>query len=193
LSGVARPRTIEFPVSVYADRRIVGRRALFSTLVVLTIATLLALAAYALSAGGFGIADALLLLFFGLTMPWSVIGFWNAAIGFIIMRFAGDPIATVLPSVARLRGDEPITASTAITIFVRNEPPDRVIRNLDAIMREVELAGAAHSFHLYVLSDSGGCNDAEWARRVVGHLEISLPFQIEIATIQCRAKLIRDP
>ena len=87
-------------------------------------------------------------------MPWSVIGFWNAAIGFFIMRFARDPVATVLPSVARLRGDEPITASTAITIFVRNEPPDRVIRNLDAMMREIELAGAARSFHLYVLSDT---------------------------------------
>ncbi len=102
-----------------------------------------------------GIADALLLLFFGLTMPWSVIGFWNAAIGFVIMRFARDPVATVLQSVARLRGDEPIAASTAITIFVRNEPPDRVIRNLDAMMREIELAGAAHFFHLYILSDTG--------------------------------------
>ena len=119
-----------------------------------TIAVLLALAAYALSAGGFGVADALLLLFFGLTMPWSVIGFWNAAIGFFIMRFARDPVAAVLPSVARLRGDEPITASTAITMFVRNEPPDRVIRNLDAMMREIEPAGAAQLFHLYILSDT---------------------------------------
>jgi membrane glycosyltransferase len=153
--GVAGRGTTELPLSGYADRRIVGRRTLFATLVVVTIVILLALAAYALSAGGFGIADALLLLFFVLTMPWSVIGFWNAAIGFVIMRFARDPVATVLPSVARLRGDEPIAASTAITIFVRNEPPDRVIRNLDAMMREVELAGAAHSFHLYVLSDSG--------------------------------------
>ena len=127
---------------------------LFATLVLVTIAVLLALAAYALSAGGFGAADALLLLFFGLTMPWSVIGFWNATIGFVIMRFARDPIATVLPSVAHLRGDEKITASTAITIFVRNEPPDRVIRNLDAMMREIDAAGAAGSFHLYVLSDT---------------------------------------
>ena len=127
---------------------------LFATLVLATIAVLLALAAYALSAGGFGTADALLLLFFGLTMPWSVIGFWNAAIGFFIMRFAIDPVATVLPSVAHLRGDEAIAASTAITIFVRNEPPDRVIRNLDAMMREIDLAGAAGSFHLYILSDT---------------------------------------
>ena len=52
------------------------------------------------------------------------------------MRFARDPIAAVLPSGRRIvRGDEPITASTAIAMFVRNEPPDRVIRNLDAMMR----------------------------------------------------------
>ena len=141
-------------ISAGSDRRIVGRRALFASLVLVTIAVLLTLAVYALSAGGFGIADALLLLFFGLTMPWSVIGFWNATIGFFIMRFARDPVATVLPAVARLRNDEKITASAAITIFVRNEPPDRVIRNLDAMMREIEAAGAAGSFHLYVLSDT---------------------------------------
>ena len=29
------------------------------------------------------------------------------------------------------------------------------IRNLDAMMREIELAGAARSFHLYILSDTG--------------------------------------
>ena len=77
------------------------------------------LAAYALSAGGFGIADALLLLLlFGITLPWSVIGFWNATIGFFIMRFARDPVAAVTAgSVARLRGDEPITASTAILML----------------------------------------------------------------------------
>jgi membrane glycosyltransferase len=141
-------------VSVYSDKRIVGRRITFGAFVVVTIMVLLALAAYALSAGGFGIADALLLLCFGLTMPWSVIGFWNAAIGFIIMRFARDPVATVLPAVAHLRGDEKISASTAITIFVRNEPPDRVIRNLDAMMREIETAGSADRFHLYILSDT---------------------------------------
>ena len=141
-------------VSVYSDKRIVGRRITFGAFVVVTIMVLLALAAYALSAGGFGIADALLLLCFGLTMPWSVIGFWNAAIGFIIMRFVRDPVATVLPAVAHLRGDEKISASTAITIFVRNEPPDRVIRNLDAMMREIETAGSADRFHLYILSDT---------------------------------------
>ena len=136
------------------DKRIAGRRVLFATLVALTIAVMLALAAYALSAGGFGLADAVLLVLFALTLPWSAIGFWNAAIGFCIMRFARDPVATVVPSIALVRGDENITASTAITIFVRNEPPDRVIRNLDVMLRELDATGAAGLFHLYVLSDT---------------------------------------
>ena len=107
--------TADLAVTADSGRRIVGRRALFAALVLLTIAVLLALAAYALSAGGFGAADALLLLFFALTMPWSVIGFWNATIGFLIMRFARDPVAAVTAVRRASRGDEKITASTAIT------------------------------------------------------------------------------
>jgi membrane glycosyltransferase len=133
--------------------RIVGRRTFFAAVVLATIAGLLALAGWALSVGSFGLTDVLLLLMFALTMPWSVIGFWNATIGFFIMRFARDPVATVVPSVARVRGDEPITASTALTMFVRNERPDRVIRNLDAMLRELA-AASAENFHLYILSDT---------------------------------------
>lgn len=133
---------------------VTARRTLVGSLVALTIFAMLALAAYALSAGGFGVLDALLLLAFGLTLPWTAIGFWNAVIGFCIMRFARDPIAAVVPAVARIRGDEPITASTAICMFVRNEPPDRVIRSLDAMLGEIDAAGAAAKFHVYVLSDS---------------------------------------
>ena len=59
-----------------------------------------------------------------------MIGFWNATIGLLIMRFARDPVATVTPVAARVRGDEPITASTAILLCIRNEPPDRVVRHL---------------------------------------------------------------
>jgi membrane glycosyltransferase len=97
-----------------SGRSVFGRRVLFAILVLLTILALLALAGYALSAGGFGFADGVLLLLFGLTMPWSVIGFWNATIGFFVMRFARDPVAAVNPAAARVRNDEPITASTAI-------------------------------------------------------------------------------
>ncbi len=170
-----------------SDSGIGGRRVLFATLVLVSIAGLLALAAYALSAGGFGFADAVLLLFFALTMPWSVIGFWNAAIGFILMRFARDPVATVVPSVARVHGDEPITASTAVTVFVRNEPPDRVIRNLDAMMREIDTAGAGGSFHLYVLSDTNRADIASLEES--GFAALAAQWRARIAVTYRRREL----
>src|SRR5262245_20383014 len=93
-----------------------GRQALFFTLVAATIALLLSLAATALSAGGLGGFDIALLGLFAVTLPWSVIGFWNATIGFLIMRFARNPTAVVYPMAAQIRGDEPIRISTAIVI-----------------------------------------------------------------------------
>jgi membrane glycosyltransferase len=136
------------------ERTVFARRVFFAALVLSTIAALFVLATYALSAGGLTFTDGLLLLFYALTMPWAVIGFWNGIIGFVIMRLARDPVAAVNPSAAHGRRDEPILVSTALTIFVRNEPPHRVIRNLGTMMRDLTAAGAADKFHLYVLSDT---------------------------------------
>ena len=146
--------TIETLPDFAASRRVFARRAVFAALVLSTIAFLFALTAYALSAGGLTFTDGILLLLYALTMPWAVIGFWNGIIGFIVMRCARDPVAAVNPAAAHGRGDEPIMVSTALTIFVRNEPPHRVIRNLGTMMRELTAAGMAHKFHLYVLSDT---------------------------------------
>ena len=94
----------------------------------ISIAGLLWLSALTLSAGGFGVLDLLLVSLFAVTLPWTVIGFWNATIGlFVIMRSARDPAAEVMPAAGRVRGDEPITAPTAILMCVRNEPPERVV------------------------------------------------------------------
>ena len=83
-----------------ASRRVFARRVLFAALVLPTIAALLALTGYTLSAGGLSVADGVLLLFFGLTMPWAVIGFWNGVIGLFVMRLTRDPVAAVNPSAA---------------------------------------------------------------------------------------------
>src|SRR5262249_45797014 len=101
------------------------RRALFFTLVAITIAGQIALAMLALSPGGFDAVDVVLVVLFAVTLPWYVIGFWNATIGLLIMRFARDPVAAVLPAAARVTGHEPITASTAILVCITNEPPER--------------------------------------------------------------------
>jgi membrane glycosyltransferase len=167
---VSAQPTSDFSLNLGNNNEIFRRRMLFAGLVTVSIAALLALAGWALSAGGLSALDALLLLLFGLTLPWSVIGFWNATIGFVLMRFARDPVAVTIPVAARIRGDEPITASTAITIFVRNEPPERVVRNLDAMMREITSAGVADRFHLYVLSDTSQSDVAASEEKGFGDL-----------------------
>jgi membrane glycosyltransferase len=141
-------------VHLLTDRRVFVRRLVFLALVTVSIAVLLMLAALALSADGFGATDLVLLVLFGLTTPWLAVGFWNAAIGLFIMRLARDPSATVIPQAARTIAPAPIVASTAIVMCVRNEAPDRVVRNLDVMIEDMERAGCAGRFHVYVLSDT---------------------------------------
>ena len=90
-----------------------------------------------------------------MTLPWYVIGFWNAAIGLLIMRFARDPVAAVTPVAGRIRGDEPITASTAILLCIRNEPPERVVRLLEPLLAGLAARGVGTASIVYVLSDTG--------------------------------------
>ena len=127
-----------------------GRRVLFAVLSVATFVGMVALMAVALSPSGFGIVDFVILILFAVTLPWMVVGFWNAVIGFLIMRFAADPVAAVLPVAASVRGNEPITASTAILLCIRNEMPERLVRNLEPMLAGSSLRAAPSSFHVYV-------------------------------------------
>jgi membrane glycosyltransferase len=130
------------------------RQALFFALVGMSLIALVWLCAVALSVGRFGALDYALVALFAVTLPWTVISFWNATIGLLIMRFARDPVVAVTPIAGRVRGDEPITASTAILVCIRNEPPARVIRGLAPMMEGLAAPGIGARFHLYVLSDT---------------------------------------
>jgi membrane glycosyltransferase len=147
-------QSLEQTVLAVAPVALTLRRILFLTLVGLTMAAMIGLLAVALSAGGFGFADFILVVLFAVTLPWMVIGFWNATIGFLIMRLARDPVATVTPTAARISGREPITASTAILICIRNEPPERPASFLMPLLQGLAASEAASHFHIYILSDT---------------------------------------
>ena len=103
----------------------------------------------------------LLLALFALTLPWMVVGFWNAIIGLILCQCSKDPASLVLPSSMQANGNEPLTQSTAILLCIRNESPARLIRNLQVILNGLAADQLAGFFHVYVLSDT---NDARIAR-----------------------------
>jgi membrane glycosyltransferase len=142
-------------VAIAAPAGVPVRRPIaFFLAVGLTIAGLVWLALIALSPGGFGVTDLVLVVLFAVTLPWYVIGFWNATIGFLIMRLARDPVAAVTPVAGLVRGDEPITASTAILLCIRNEPPERAARLLEPLLAGLADRGVGDRFHVYVLSDT---------------------------------------
>jgi membrane glycosyltransferase len=128
------------------------RRTAFAVLCILTCAAILALAIVAVPPTSFGAISFLVL--FGVTLPWGVIGFWNALIGFIILRCSRDPSATVNPLARSVTGDEKIEASTAILMCIRNESPQQVIRNLTPLLNDLANAHVADRFHVYLLSDT---------------------------------------
>jgi membrane glycosyltransferase len=164
----------------------------------LTMAGLIWLAVIALSPGGFGAVDLVLVVLFAVTLPWYVIGFWNATIGLLIMRFARDPVAAVMPVAGRVRGDEPITASTAVLLCIRNEPPERVVRMLEPMMEGLAARGVGERFHVYVLSDTSeadiaAAEDARFAALAAAWRgQVALTYRRRAQNIGFKAGNVRD-
>ena len=126
------------------------RRWAFALLVTFTVVGMTALMVAALAGNGFDVWDRALTLCFVLTLPWTVIGFWNAVIGLILMRRrpaasrgldGGDPAA-------------PITLHTGILSCIRNESVTTVARNLDRMIAGLAASGHGERFQVWVLSDS---------------------------------------
>src|SRR5258708_31714201 len=67
---------------------------------------------------------------------------------------AANRAAVVTRVSAKVRGDEPITAKTALLWCVRNEDPGRVIRNIEPMMEGIAASGAADKFRFFILSDT---------------------------------------
>ena len=130
------------------------RRVLFAGLSLATAAGLMALMVATLWPGGIQPIDVVVLVLFAVTLPYAVVGFWNAVIGFVIMRFSRDPLALACPPAAGVSDALPITARTAILSCVRNEDVDPVFERLAAMLDSLDHAGLADRFGLFVLSDT---------------------------------------
>lgn len=130
------------------------RRWLFVGLVLPTMAALIAAMAVLLSTNGLTGLEIAQLICFALTTPWAVMGFWNAVIGFSILRLSSDPAAAVNPTLLRAGPDDPITARVALTLFVRHEQAAAVVGRMRLMRQELERSGHGRKFHFFLLSDS---------------------------------------
>lgn len=130
------------------------RRASFAALVLATIAGLLGLMAHTLGASGLDGADWAMLVAFGLTLPWTAVGFWNAVLGLVLMVGFREPAAIAAPVVELGRAPTPIDTATAVLVCIRNEDPRRLERNLEAMLAGLAESDAAPRLRVFLLSDS---------------------------------------
>jgi len=144
------------PAGIQAMGRLTRRRALVIALNVATYAGLLAWLATILAHGGWSVLDGFLFAAFAIGTPWTVLGFWNAVIGFLLLHLHRNPLKAVAPFAVspKVLAKGALQVRTAVTMTLRNEDPARAISRLKAIKRSLDQTADGAIFGYFVLSDT---------------------------------------
>ena len=172
-------------VNIASDLTITVRRVIFFVLSLGTALLMLVLVHQTLAATIPTVIRIIILGLFALTLPWMVVGFWNAIIGLLICQCVKDPITFILPKNMQVRDTLPITSSTAILLCIRNESPARLLRNLQAMLEDIAQDQLGSFFHVFVLSDTNEVSIAEEERASFEEMRKNWSPQIQI-TYRCR-------
>ncbi|MDQ0315990.1 glucans biosynthesis glucosyltransferase MdoH [Amorphus orientalis] len=147
------------------------RRLIFATLTTVTALALLALMTVTLSPNGYDAADLVMIGFFAVTLPYTAVGFWNAVIGLVLMRFSRAPLELTCPAAASDDPSRAISDRTALLSCIRNEDVETVSRNLSAMIDGLAHAGVADRFDVFVLSDSNWLDVIEAEETTIAALQ----------------------
>lgn len=165
--------------SFQGNKTLTVRRIIFSFLLATSFLALATLMFVTLSPGGYSALDLFIFGCFLVTLPWTIIGFWNAVIGLLVMRLSKDPIATVCPIVPA-NPEAPIPNSTALLSCIRDEDVDALEANLSAMASNLVRAGENQSFTLYVLSDTSQDEIARQEQQMVARLTERLDGHMDV-------------
>ena len=154
---MTRPRSVSgntTPAGLQSMDELNRRRMLVAGLNIVTYLAMMWAAAHVLSAGGWTLVDVIMFVAFGLGLPWTVLGFWNAVIGLWLLHWARDPMEQVAPYAAAGDQPTPLTIDTAILMTLRNEDPARAFRRLKTVKASVDATGQGQRFSYFLLSDT---------------------------------------
>ena len=150
------------PAGLQARGTLMRRRLLVLGLNIVTLAVLLYGASLVLGAGGWTAADIVIFLALLVGLPWSVLGFWNAAIGLWLLHGSDDGLEQVAPFAAAGEARQPLAIRSAVLMTLRNEDPARAFARLRVVRDSLDASGEGRWFDYFVLSDT---NDPEVARQ----------------------------
>jgi membrane glycosyltransferase len=157
------------------EERLLGRRLL---VVALNAGSWLGLAlamVRLIGSGGWSLLHLAVLILFLSGLPWTLMAFWNAVIGFVILRLARDPAGYTNPALRATPLDSPITARTAICLAVRHEDVARSFARLEAMIESLEATPWCHRFAIHVLSDSSRSEITAGEERAFARLQMRYP------------------
>ena len=130
------------------------RRLIFGALVILTMIAAIAAMTRILAGGGLTLVELGMLLCCSATIPWIVIGYWNAIVGLVLALTSRNSLEATAPFVQRVNDSAPITTRNAIVMPVYNENPGRVFEHIERILSSLDDTGQAGSFEFFLLSDT---------------------------------------
>jgi membrane glycosyltransferase len=162
------------PTGLQKRSGLLARRLLVIGLNLATYFAMMAGLGVVLAAGGWTVIDMVIFVAFAFGAPWTVLGFWNAAIGLWLLHGVKDGVRRVAPFAAAGEGDAPITVRTAIFMTLRNEDPARAIFRLRTVKGSVDATGFGAAYDYFLLSDTSDeavaareeTLAAEWTREI---------------------------
>ncbi|MDU0338902.1 glucans biosynthesis glucosyltransferase MdoH [Bosea rubneri] len=154
------------PAGLQRTSSLRARRLLVAGLNLAALAALLYGLSHVLAAGGWSLVDIVIFVAFLLGAPWTVLGFWNAAIGLWLLHGVEDGLERVAPFAAAGDAATPLAVRTAILMTLRNEDPARAFRRLAIVKQSLDATGEGAWFDYFVLSDTNDAAVAEAEERL---------------------------
>lgn len=156
------------PAGIQRRSALSARRWLVLGLNVLTFAAMMAVLARVLGAGGWTLADMVIFVAFAFGAPWTVLGFWNAVLGFWLLHGTRTGLEQVAPYLAAGEHDSALTIRTAVLMTLRNEDPARAFARLRVVKASIDATGQGLAFDYFVLSDTNLPDIAETEAELAG-------------------------
>lgn len=121
--------------------------------VTVNLAALIVLIALLLQ-GEWTLTDSVIVLSALFVLPPIVLGFLNAAWGFVLKRRGQRGLAFAAPHLRAPDATPAISSKTAILLTLRNDPVEEALRRLKLIRASLESTGEGGHFSFFILSDT---------------------------------------
>ncbi len=154
------------PAGLQSISTLTRRRMIIFALVAAVVAGLATAWTFMLAQNGLDLVDFGLIAFFLFSVPWTVLGFWNALIGFWLLHFDRNWRARVAPYLDAGNSNGPVNLKTAVLMTLRDEDPERALSKLERVRRSLDATGHGQNFDFFILSDTSDPDTATVEERL---------------------------